>query len=94
MVQLWYSSAQNPSKPLSIFLGIFKETTRKTKKYLIKVKTIDDQRPPCHFIAIIMLFNITVTSILEKSIGEEARNSSGMTYPYSSVMDKPSQRRI
>ena len=37
-------------------------------------------------IIIIMLINITVTVILEKSsVGEfQARNSSGMVYPYAS----------
>ena len=37
-------------------------------------------------IAIVVLINITGTVILEKSSGEEfqARNSSGMVYPYSS----------
>ena len=47
---------------------------------------------------IVMLINITFTAILEKSGGGEfqARNSSGMVYPYSSreVMDKPFQTRI
>ena len=47
---------------------------------------------------IVMLINITFTAILEKSSGGEfqARNSSGMIYPYWSreVMNKPFQTRI
>ena len=46
----------------------------------------------------IMFINITVMSVLEKSSGGEfqARNSSGMVYPYSprKVMSKPFQRCI